>query len=51
MPVNIPVKLFSELFTRLVPYIGFTVWGQVVDIREEARVPTCPPRPSDLEDY
>jgi hypothetical protein len=25
MPESIPVKLFSELFTRLVPYIGFTV--------------------------
>jgi ABC-type polysaccharide/polyol phosphate export permease len=25
MPGSIPVKLFSELFTRLVPYIGFTV--------------------------
>jgi hypothetical protein len=26
MPGSIPVKLFSELFTQLVPYIGFTVY-------------------------
>jgi hypothetical protein len=45
MPGNIPVKQFSELFTRLVPYISFTR-----ELRAPVNMPGFPEKqPDSLE--